>query len=133
MNIPENQDFDVDTGYLLYINIKRDMGDVSGVNIGIDYNYKLFIIFTGKNEQKAEIFKGWMFYLMIPFNIISISMVVYIRKKNKKPIVKPKITDALPVIPKKEFKEKKKEVIDIRQKIDDILERDHLDKFRGDK
>lgn len=75
-------------GYLFYINIGRDLSNSSGMNIAINYNYKVFIIFT--NVEKNMGTPMWLFFL-VPSCIILCTVVIY-RKKNHKIPVKADVT-----------------------------------------
>lgn len=109
------------TGYLLYINIKKSLDNKTGARIGIDYNYKLFIIFSGKVSQGASfIIGGWFIVpLALIIGIVSVSVVYAIKRRKPKPSAvqapkqAPKIRQRLEV--------SKKIDTDISSKIDKIL------------
>ena len=86
VDIPLNEGivFDNNEGYLLYINVKKTIENATGANIGIDYNYKLFLIFTGELKQ-GIVFSTWM---IVPIPVILItgtSLAIYKKKHHKKP------------------------------------------------
>jgi len=125
-------------GYLVYINVKKDLGDVSGANIGIDYNYKLFFVFTGEQDQGFILTQGMIIFMFIGSGGIigCVSCVFYIRKRRHKKLdtnfVKPEKPVAI-FVPDTEIKKNivaekpvEAKVIhdnDIEHRIDSILEK----------
>jgi len=120
----KNNIFNTSEGYLVYINVKKDLGDATGAQIGIDYNYKLFLIFTGELKQESFI-SSFFLLLIIPASvIIGTSLLFHKKKKSKKVNVVPDINP----IRTNENKERKtfkdKSIPDdnaMRQRIDGIL------------
>jgi len=115
--------FDTSEGYLLYINVRKDLGNATGVQIGIDYDYKLFIIFTGELKQENLVFSLWML-LLIPIPIVGGTLILYKNKKLKKVKVIPNANSIHVNNPGKTIKNKP--ILDddaIRQRLDNILER----------
>lgn len=72
IKIPIDIDFNKNKGYLMYLNIGKDLGSATGAQIGINYDYKLFIIFTGE-KQGFTLSLGNM---LIPIIIIAIITVI---------------------------------------------------------
>ena len=87
VNIPLYEEFtpNINEGYLLYINIRKDMKTATGVNIGIDYNYKLFIIFTGELEDRID-FSQWI-SLLIPISAMGIFAIFHKVTEERRPTV----------------------------------------------
>lgn len=85
VDIPLDEDttFSADEGYLVYIHIKKTTENATGMQIGINYNYKLFLIFTGELEQ-GIVFSTWML-IPIPFVIGGILFITYKQKRRKDP------------------------------------------------
>lgn len=140
VNIPitPDQHFDNDVGYLVYINVRKTLENATGANIGIDYSYKLFLIFDGELSEGLEINS---FYLIpIPVVIVGIVFTVYRKKHPKiktpkapKKTPKPEINytnnikDARETKVEKPIAEREK----ISNKIDSLLEKKDIDKNRG--
>lgn len=120
VNIPYNNDFNSKEGYLVYIHITKDMENATGANIGIDYNYKLFIIFTGETKQ-SMFFSQWMIMLL---PIVPIIGILFFYKSKKKQHIKNPIQNTKTVYNKNH---RDKIIVDndveIRQKIDNIIGR----------
>jgi len=139
IDIPQDSgySFDKDTGYLLYINVKKTLENATGANIGIDYNYKLFLIFTGSEDKQEQtsFFNQWMIFLAIPFIIMIPVIVIYKNKSHKKKenTHKIKFPSSIDVTPEKRLKSRPAKDItaDIGQTIDDLLEREKTNGFRG--
>jgi hypothetical protein len=132
INIPLSKDFNSKEGYLLYIHITKDMSNVTGANIGIDYLYKIFIIFTGETRS-GMVFSQWMFLLLlIPGGIGS--LLFYKTKKKKhikyvkniepvaktvyaKPVYVSRLSTNTMLVDKD---------VELRNKIDDLLRRGNV-------
>lgn len=124
--LDEEDSFEASRGYLLYIHIRKDLGDVTGAVIGIDYNYKLFLVFTGVIEQEQNIALGLFLLLFMPsWVVLGIGFVLYKRKHKKIDI----IPDTSPVYTNKDNTEiisEDKSVLDkdsMHQRVDDLLRR----------
>lgn len=126
IDIPLNKNYSFDSkkGYLVYINIKKTIENATGANIGIDYNYKLFILFNGELKQGLS-FGLWMFIpisLGVCIGTVFILNTIHKKKKTKQKHIRP---DNKPVYNKPEKIIDKpiiNNTIDIRHKIDNILE-----------
>lgn len=83
LNIPLSSEYKFDTGkgFLVYINIKKKLENASGMNIGIDYSYKLFIYFEGKLEQSNLL--TYLILIIGPATVISVSVIIYKRVHKK--------------------------------------------------
>lgn len=64
-------------GYLTYINIKKGMESQPGMNIGINYNYKIFFKFT--RDTSESVFSFSPFYL-IPIGLVGAVVAIYFLK-----------------------------------------------------
>lgn len=132
ISLDSDYSFDKDEGYLMYIIIKKTIENATGANIGIAYSYKLFLVFTGdQQEQEQEsAFNLWML-IPVPFVIGGAVFVVYKKKHKKTYAVTPKKTPtAHPVAVKKPSVNKpSSNHDDIQRRIDGILERDKQDIF----
>jgi len=120
-----NNIFNTSEGYLVYINIRKDYEEVTGLNIGIDYNYKLFFVFTGElqEEKQGSSVSILSLVFMIPVAIfISAVALLYKHRNPKKASVTP---DTKPGRnnPRKSLKETLDDDV-MRQKIDGLLEED---------
>jgi len=146
VNIPEGKKFTTDKGYLTYINIKKDVTGESGAQIGIDYNYKLFIVFTGEPKEQGLVFSQWMLYILIPAIIIGGSLIVFSRRKHKKkdivstkkPVNNNSVTADNISSVDKHINYRDTDIVNLDNKIDNllerkntILERENTHKFRG--
>ena len=122
-------------GYILRINIKRQLVNVTGMNIGIEYDYKLFIIFTGKKIVESSI-NGYYF---IPLPFILAGVFLFFHKRKKLGIVKTKKKEKTikrrnidkplektvfdkPVV---SVKPVDNDLVDLHKHIDDILSKSH--------
>lgn len=130
--LDDTYSFDKDEGYLVYINIKQKIENATGTSIGVAYNYKLFIIFTGDQQEQESAFSLWML-IPIPFVIGGAVFVAYKKKHKKTRTTTPaKTPTASSVAVRKPTIDKPTESPDdIRLRIDRILERDKEDMFRG--
>jgi len=126
--------FDKDTGYLLYINVKKTIENATGTNIGIAYNYKLFLVFTGEQQEQNPAFSMWML-IPVPIVIGGAVFAVY-RKKHKKthtiaPKKTPTVASSSVTVKKTPVDKPTVDSDDMRLRIDRMLERDKQDMFRG--
>jgi len=69
-------------GYLLYINVKKTIENATGANVGIDYSYKLFIIFYGKYAPNTSLLNT-LILIIIPATAIGVTIVVVYKKRHK--------------------------------------------------
>lgn len=125
-----NNIFNTSEGYLVYINTRKDLGDVTGTHIGIDYDYKLFLVFTGElqEEKQEDSISNLFILLIIPLSIGIGTILFHIGKGNKSK--KDKVTPSTYPIHAKGNNQiktsKDKLTLDddaMRQKIDNILGR----------
>ena len=84
VNIPldEGITFDNNVGYLLYINVRKSIENATGMQIGINYDYKLFVIFTGELKQESDI-SAFFLLLIIPIGIIAVGASISFHKRKK--------------------------------------------------
>lgn len=76
-----------DTGFLCYINVKKISDQTSGAQIGIDYNYKVFLLFTDIVEPvmlnmgvtMSEMFGAFILVLAVMF----VGVLYWDKRKNK--------------------------------------------------
>lgn len=123
VNVPFSNDFNSNEGYLVYIHITKEIENATGANIGIDYNYKLFIKFTGEIKQ-GILFSQWMILLIPIFSIISIVFFYTTKKKHKKTVIKP---DIKPIYTKNNAEKTTiNHDVEIHQKIDNIIRRKNV-------
>jgi len=113
-------------GYLARINIKKQLLDVSGAHIGIDYDYKLFIIFKGSKNTEFDM--SQLIYVFIPVGIFGVVLFVYktkhkIPRKKPEKIVKKSVSKPIAKKQKNIEKEYKKPDADIHKNIDDLLKK----------
>jgi len=119
-------------GFLVRINIKKQLLNATGANIGIDYDYKLFIIFTGEKPSNINLLQ--LMFVFIPVGIGGVVFVVYKKRnnkdKNKKTKTKKKKPEPIPRDNKsdleleiKETLDTKTENVDVHKNIDDILKK----------
>lgn len=92
--ITSETSFNESKGYLIYINVRKTLENATGANIGIDYNYKLFLIFKGELDEGFILSTYQMMMIPIPIFVGGIIFSVYKRKKNKKKIKAPKAPKA---------------------------------------
>lgn len=127
ISLTEEHTFEANEGYLVYINVKKDLGDVTGAQVGIEYNYKLFLVFTGEQEQGFVLTQTMMiFILILPGSIIGGVSIFYIRKRrHKEPVTKfePDTEIDREVVVEEPIKIKVVHDDNIEHKIDNILER----------
>ena len=108
----------------MYIHIKKDLGDVTGANIGIDYNYKLFFIFTGIQKQEQVLPLVQFIMILIPIIIsCGVIFVLYKKRKQRKTIIPPtpsqaEINKVFPKAPRESVEDA------MRQKIDMLTQKD---------
>lgn len=124
VKIPFQNNFNNSIGYLVYIHITKTMENATGANIGIDYNYKLFIIFTG--EKNSFVISQYIIYAIPVISIIGLISIYKTKKKHAKKIVKiNKKPEPIKTVYYTKLNEEKttrlSDDVDINQKIDKLL------------
>jgi len=120
--LDEEIEFPNNKGYLLYINVRRGTGDVTGAQICIDYDYKIFLIFTGKLQVEEGFFKEWMLLVSIPIIVSIVGFAIYKQKRKGDPFKIKKQIDPFEIRTAKSKTHEKGTDAILHQKIDKLTE-----------